>query len=107
MKLIDVDNFKGGWFVGQFLETAYHTTLCEVAYKTHRANEQWDSHYHNQADEINYLISGEMTVNDIHLVAPVVFVILKGEISRPVFITDVTLIVVKTHSVPGDKHIVS
>jgi len=104
MRVFDVSNFKGGWFVGDFDDTSYRTKSFEVSYKTHQAGEYWASHYHRIADEINYLISGRMEINGTILEAPCVFVIEKNEISRPVFHTDVSLIVVKTPSVPGDKY---
>lgn len=104
MEIISVDGFTGGWFIGDFEPTVLRTKDFEVAFKEHRAGEHWATHYHQLSDEINYLISGEMEINDIKLVGPVVFRINKGEISRPVFITDVKLIVVKVPSIPGDKH---
>jgi len=106
MKLFDVDQFQGGWFVGAFPETAYLTNDCEVAYKTHSAGERWDTHYHQIATEINYLISGSMSINDRVFEAPIVFVIEPGEIAQPTFLTDVSLVVVKVPSVLGDKYIV-
>lgn len=104
MQVFDASQFKGGWFVGDFEPSAYRTSACEVSYKTHHAGEYWAPHYHEIGDEINYLMSGTMEINGERLEAPVVFVIGKGEISRPVFITDVALIVVKLPSVPGDKY---
>ena len=101
-----VDNLKGGWFVGDFNPTCYKTQACEVSYKIHHQGEIWDHHYHKLADEINYLISGKMTINDVDLVAPCVFVIEKGEVARPVFKTDVALVVVKIPGIPNDKYVV-
>ena len=106
MKTFEIDGFVGGWFVGDFEKTAYKTPDCEVAYKTHLAGEQWDTHYHQIATEINYLISGSMTINDQFLTAPRVFVLEPGEVANPSFLTDVSLIVVKVPSLPGDKYIV-
>lgn len=104
MQVFDVNQFRGGWFVGDFDATAYRSKEVEVAYKTHHAGEHWASHYHAVADEINYLISGRMEINGVPLEAPCVFVIPKGEVSRPIFNTDVALVVVKTPSLPGDKY---
>ncbi len=107
MKIFNVNNLRGGWFVGSFNETAYHTIACEIAYKNHYAGELWDAHYHAIADEINYLISGEMEINGQKLIAPIIFVISKNEIAKPIFITDVSLIVVKIPGVLNDKIIVN
>jgi hypothetical protein len=104
MELFDPSKFIGGWFVGDFEETAYRTSDFEVSYKRHYAGEYWAPHYHRIADEINYLIEGEMEINGVELRAPIVFVIPKGETATPIFHTDVRLIVVKTPSLPGDKY---
>lgn len=104
MEIFSTDNLKGGWFVGNFIPSCYKTSACEVSYKTHKAGEFWASHYHKIADEINYLISGEMEINNVKLTAPCVFVISAGEISRPIFITDVALVVVKVPGVQNDKY---
>lgn len=107
MEIIPVDGFKGGWFIGDFEPAALRTKDFEVSYKEHHAGEYWAPHYHLLGDEINYLISGTMEINGQRLEAPVVFIIRRKEISRPTFITDVKLIVVKVPSVPGDKYEVS
>lgn len=104
MKIFSTHNLKGGWFVGDFEPTCFKTQLCEVSYKTHKAGEFWASHYHKLADEINYLISGEMEINGTRLVAPCVFIIEKNEVSSPIFITDVSLVVVKIPGIPHDKY---
>lgn len=100
----NTDSFKGGWFVGNFSETAYKTEACEVAFKTHYKNEEWPNHYHKLADEINYLIEGSMSINGTLLEAPIVFVIEKNEPSKPVFHTDCKFIVVKVPGVLNDKY---
>lgn len=104
MEIFSIDNLKGGWFVGDFSPSVYKTSACEVCYKLHHAGESWPAHYHKESDEINYLISGSMEINGIQLSAPLVFVIPKGEISRPIFHTDVSLIVVKVPGCLNDKY---
>jgi hypothetical protein len=107
MEVFNVDDLIGGWFVGSFKETTYKTDAVEVAYKIHTAGETWEAHYHKLSDEINYLISGEMEINGTKLIAPVVFIIPKGEIAAPIFHTDVKLVVVKIPGIPNDKYTVS
>ena len=48
--------------------------------------------------------SGILKINDQMLTAPCVFVIERGEIARPVFLTDVRLIVVKIPGILNDKY---
>lgn len=102
----NVEEFKGGWFIGGFKESSYRTNCCEVAYKTHKAGDYWQPHYHQFSDEVNYLISGKMSINGTILEAPLVFVIEKGETSAPIFETDVCLIVVKLPNIQNDKVLV-
>jgi hypothetical protein len=104
MQIHKVDDLIGGWFIGAFSGAVYHTDSVEVSYKQHYAGEKWPAHYHKIADEINYLISGKMEVGGQMLEGPVIFTISKGEVSAPVFHTDVTLIVVKVPGALNDKY---
>lgn len=104
MKTFKGSEMKGGWFVGDFEPAALRTRNCEVAYKIHTKNEPWPTHYHKIATEVNYLISGSMTIQGRLLESGDVFVIEPGEIADPVFHTDCRLIVVKVPSVIGDKY---
>jgi hypothetical protein len=106
MRLYDAAQFKGGWFVGDFAPSVIQTPLFEVCYKLHAAGEQWDTHYHKLAVEVNYLIEGSMKINDQLLAAPIVFVLDPMEIAKPEFLTDVKLIIVKMPSDTNDKYIV-
>ena len=58
---------KGGWFIGNFEPTAYKTEQFEVCYKHHTKGEKWDAHYHKAGTEINYLVSGKMTIQNKEL----------------------------------------
>ena len=96
---------KGGWFIGGFEPAAYKTYDFEVCYKLHAKGEKWDTHYHAQATEINYLIRGKMQIQDTILNAGDIFTILPYEIADPEFLEDCELIVVKTPSVKDDKFV--
>ena len=104
MQVYSTEDLVGGWFIGQFEGAVFKTPDCEVSYKKHYAGEAWPAHYHKLADEINYLIEGSMTVGDQLLTGPVIFVIPKGEVSAPVFHTDVSIIVVKVPGALDDKY---
>ncbi len=106
MKIFKMSDMVGGWFVGDFFPTAFKTNLFEVCYKTHTKGEQWDRHYHKEATEINYLISGKVKIQNIILSAGDIFVIYPWEISDPEFLEDCEVVIVKTPSVIGDKYIV-
>lgn len=97
---------KGGWYAGNFDPVAYKTNLFEICYKKHLKGEEWPKHYHREADEINYLRSGKMTIQGKEIQEGDIFILRKNEIADPVFLEDCEVFIVKTPSVPGDKHIV-
>lgn len=104
MQVYKTDDLIGGWFIGQFDGAVFKTSACEVSYKQHHANEKLAAHYHKAADEINYLISGSMSMGEQRLDAPCIFVVPKGEVAYPEFYTDVSLIVVKVPGALNDKY---
>lgn len=106
MKIFKIDDMVGGWFAGNFSPTAYKTDAFEVCYKKHVKGEMWDTHYHKEGTEINYLIRGKVKIQNTILTAGDVFVIYPWEVSDPEFLEDCEVIIVKTPSVPGDKYLV-
>jgi len=106
MRTFDPSDMFRGWYIGDFEPSAYRTKDFEVAVMQHKAGEDWPAHYHSLSDEINYLLEGRMILNGVSLTAPTIFVIERNEVADPQFITDCKLVVVKTPSAPGDKHIV-
>lgn len=104
MEVSKLEDYKGGWFVGNFEPTAYKTDGFEVCYKHHTKGDAWDTHYHKVGTEINVLVEGSMTIQGRKLSTGDVFVIHPWEIADPVFLEDCTVLIVKTPSVPGDKY---
>ena len=99
-----IEDFKGGWFVGNFTPTSYATDQFEVCFKKHEKGEAWPTHYHKKSHEINLLVRGSMQIQDQILVAVDVFIFAPYEIADPVFLEDCEVLIVKTPSVPGDKY---
>lgn len=99
-----IDDFKGGWFIGNFSPAVLKTKDFEVCYKKHKKGEAWPKHYHKQAKEINYLINGKMVIQDTLLIAGDIFIIAPKEVADPKFLTDCEVIVVKVPSVKKDKY---
>jgi hypothetical protein len=107
MKTYKIDDFKGGWFIGNFEPTLLKTKDFEICYKRHTKDEVWPSHYHAVATEYNCLVSGSMSVNGQLLQPGDIFVIEPNEIAVPRFLENCDIIVVKTPSIVGDKYEVS
>ena len=106
MKVLKINDMKGGWFVGNFKPTAFTSPDFEVCYKLHKAGEEWPVHYHKEATEINFLVRGRMRIQDTILKAGDIFVLEPFEVADPEFFEDCEVVIVKTPSVPGDKYIV-
>lgn len=105
MKLYNLKDMKGGWFVGNFEPSVLKTPDFEVSYKKHMKNEFWDIHYHETCKEINLLISGKMIIQNKILNAGDIFVLEPFEVADPNFLEDCEIICVKTPSI-NDKIII-
>ena len=103
MKLFDPKDYQGGWFIGDFEPSIWRTSAYEVGYKHHVAGEPWAAHYHEHMDEITFLLEGTMQMQGQTLTGPVIFLLERGEIADPEFVTDCKVFVIKAPSVPGDK----
>lgn len=103
MQISKFKDYKGGWFVGNFIPTAYKTKNFEVGYHHYKVGQEWDHHFHKETDEINLILSGKVIIQGEELVKGDVVVINKYEVSDPVFVEDTEIIIIKTPSVPGDK----
>jgi quercetin dioxygenase-like cupin family protein len=99
-----IENFVGGWFIGNFEPSLVKTEAFEVGLKVHKKGEKWGDHYHQIATEYNCMVSGKMMLNGLEIKTGDVFIIEPGEISRSEFLEDCHIIVVKIPSVIGDKY---
>jgi hypothetical protein len=107
MRLAKLKDMKGGWFIGDFQPSVLQTPHCEVSVKLHPKGEQWDTHYHKVATEVNVLVSGSMTMNTVLLGPGDIFVMEPLDVAAPVFHEDCTIVCVKLPSVKDDKYIVA
>lgn len=102
MKILNIEDMVGGWFVGDFEPTAYKTKNFEVSYKLHPKGQEWDIHYHTDVTEINYVIRGNMVLQGKILKTGDIFILEPYEIADPNFLEDTEIICVKTPSI-NDK----
>lgn len=106
MKVTRIEDYVGGWYIGNFEPSAYKTNSVEVSYKIHKKNEQWDWHYHEHLDEINFLVRGKMTIQGKTLVSGDVFVLEKLEIANPEFLEDCEIVCIKSPNITNDKIVI-
>ena len=111
MQYARLEEMQGGWWIGNFKPSILQTTLFEVAYKCHRQGTEWPTHYQETATEYNLLVHGTMHMTSgthlrlkHRLLTPGdIFIVEPGEITKPVFLEDVEVMVVKVPSLPSDK----
>ncbi len=102
MKLSRIEDYVGGWFVGNFSPTAYKTDQFEVSFKLHPKGQKWDIHYHDTVTEVNVVVRGNMILQGKELKTGDVFILEPYEIADPEFLEDTEIICVKTPSL-NDK----
>lgn len=103
MEILKFEDFKGGWFIGDFTPSALKTSQFEVGYHHYKVGQEWDHHFHKQMDEVNLILSGKVKIQGRELIKGDVVVINKYEVSDPEFLEDTEIIIIKIPSVPGDK----
>ena len=106
MKIYKLSEMDRGLFIGNFTPTAYKTSNFEVNYRTHKAGEEWDTHYHTETTEINLVVKGKMKFNDSILKEGDIFIVEPWQISDPIFFEDTTVVCVRTPSA-NDKKVVT
>ncbi len=105
MNASNLSDMVGGWFVGDFEPSVLRTSAFEVGVKRYRSGDVDVAHHHKVAREITVIINGRARMGDRDLVEGEIVVVEPGEVIRFEAITDVTLVVVKTPSVAGDKYV--
>ena len=104
MKLHNLKDFKGGWFVGDFLPSILSTKNFEVAIKHYVVGQNESSHYHEIANEITVIVTGSAKMNGIKYDEGSVILIERGESTDFIPLTNTITCVIKTPSVIGDKY---
>lgn len=99
-----IEDFKGGWFIGDFEPVLLRTAGFEVGWKVHHRTEFIEPHIHQHVTEYNLLAHGSMRVNGRELTPGDLFVLHKGErVDAEVLTEEAHVVVVKVPSVPSDK----
>lgn len=106
MKKFHIKDMTRGWFVGEFLPTAFSTKDCEVGYKTYKVGDYEAKHVHKVATEITLIAKGKVIMNNIEHNEGDIIVTGPGEATDFKAITDAANIIVKVPSVKGDKYLV-
>lgn len=106
MKKFRLENFVGGWFVGDFDPTIIKTQGAEVSVKHYKAGFTEAPHVHKIAEEVTVLISGQANIDGAVYGPGDILLIEQNEAINFVALTDMITCVVKVPSVKGDKYVV-
>jgi len=98
-----IQDFKNGWFIGNFEPTVLDTKDFEVCYKSFKEGEKFDPHFHKNSIEISLLTKGEMIMQNKKLVSGDIFIIQPYEVADSIFLTDCEIIAIKVPSSTDDK----
>ena len=104
MKVSNINDFTKGWFVGDFEPSIFKNPFFEVAHHTHKKGDDTFPHYHKVTNELNYIVSGWMSVSGHTLKGGDMWIYEPNEVSNVEFLSDVNLIVVRWPSIPSDKY---
>jgi quercetin dioxygenase-like cupin family protein len=102
----NIREMQGGWFIGDFEPSVLRTGTFEVAHHRYPAGYRGEPHVHRFCTEYNYILRGRLVASGQELSTGDIFVYAPGEASDVEFLEESDLVIVKTPSVPGDKHAV-
>lgn len=106
MKVDNLKNMRGGWFIGNFEPSLFKTNDCEVAVKYYKKGDKEGKHYHKIATEYTVVVKGKVKMfgniyeeGDIIVVDP-------GDVTDFEAIEDAMNVVVKMPGANNDKYLV-
>jgi hypothetical protein len=106
LKKWSLEQFRGGWIVGDFLPSVEKTGLFEFGVKRFLAGDIEPAHYQKVAQEITVVISGKVRIGELEFVPGDVCQIFPGEVADFEALESGSLAVIKFPSDPSDKEIV-
>lgn len=106
MKVANLSDMKGGWFVGNFEPTLIKTNDVEVALKSYKKGDYEAKHYHRLATEITVIAEGEVKMFDRVFKKGDIIIVEPGDATDFEALTDASNVVVKYPGANNDKYIV-
>jgi hypothetical protein len=99
-----LEEFKGGWFIGNF-EPSLLKRDFEVGLHRYQKGEIRESHFHKKITEYNLMISGQIRINDLIFEKGDIFIIEPYTVSNDILaLTDCEILIVKDGSDTKDKY---
>lgn len=100
---MNLNEFIGGWIIGNFEPTILDTKDFEIAIKEYKLGDKEQRHYHKIATEYTIIVSGEVIMNGTKYSKGDIIKIEPGESTDFSCVTDTTTCVIKTPSIKNDK----
>jgi quercetin dioxygenase-like cupin family protein len=104
MKKKELDNFIGGWFIGNFEPSLFQTNNMEVSVKNYKPGDYDEEHYHKIATEYTVITKGRVRMSGVEYSEGAILIIPPMESTDFLALTDVTTVVVKIPGASNDKY---
>ena len=99
-----IDSYNKGWLVGDFTPSLFTSKDIEVGVKYYVSGDYEDRHVHKLTVEYTLVLSGKVRMNNIEYGAKDIVTILPGVSTDFQCLEDAITLVIKTPSLPKDKH---
>ncbi|MDO5381709.1 MAG: hypothetical protein Q4F06_03185 [Eubacteriales bacterium] len=106
MKCDNINNMKGGWFIGNFDPSLFKTNDCEVAVKTYKKGDKESKHYHKIATEYTVVVKGKVKMLGNVYCEGDIIVVEPNEATDFEALEDAINVVVKLPGANNDKYLV-
>lgn len=103
MRVERLENFIGGWFIGNFQPSMVECQDFEVCVKRFSAGDSEPVHFQLEAWEVTVVIDGRCEIGGVELTAGDILLIDPLEASGFLALSDCTLVAIKSPSNPRDK----
>ena len=103
MRKARLDEFSGGWFIGNFEPTLVGTTDFEVCLKRYKRGVREPEHFQRVSTEVTLVIEGLCRIGTEVLCGNDIIEIAPNESADFEALEDVVLVAVKFPSLPSDK----
>lgn len=105
---LNLNNFKDGWLVGNFIPSLFKRTSVEVAVKELPKGFIDKAHYHEKCIEYNFVLSGSIKTEAGEIIQKgECFTYQPGEVSCTEVISENTMVLaIRDNSDPKDKFLV-
>jgi len=103
MEKFNLENYKGGWFIGDFSPTLAETDQFEVACKYYKKGDAENAHTHKVATEFTLIAQGSVLMNDVLYKQAEIVKVNRGESADFIALEDTITVVVKIPSARNDK----